>query len=133
MNKIKVLREHQTYEVFNMDAYEAVYFESKPTEQDLIDICIREQWGFKEINALKQYIKDNIQVKKIKIYYRDDWVEPNPMPKRPRGTVRCSHCSGCGFKMDDSYSSFGCPWCNGKGYVEKTEPHHNKGWTERDQ
>jgi hypothetical protein len=119
---LKRIRKHDIYEVWNEERAESVLIQGKPNQQDLINICVQEEWGFKEINALKQYIKNHLQVIKEKIYLDDRYepVEPNPLPKRPRGTVRCSYCSGCGFKMDDSYSSFGCPWCNGKGYVDKT-------------
>lgn len=120
---IKLLREHNIYEVWNEDVAESVLFSNsfgkKPNQQDLIDICVREEWGFKEINALKGYIKKYIHVFKEKIYTNSEWIEPNPLPKNPKGKkrVKCGYCGGCGWKSDDSYSTFACPWCD-KGWVE---------------
>jgi hypothetical protein len=28
---------------------------------------------------------------------------------------KCGYCHGDGTMSDDSYSTFGCPWCDGKG------------------
>jgi hypothetical protein len=41
-----------------------------------------------------------------------------------RDEWKCDHCCGSGWMSDDSYSAFGCPWCDGKGCRKDAPP----GW-----
>jgi hypothetical protein len=97
------------WEVWNEDAAESAYMEGKPHKKDLVDICKKEKWGtFSETSGyrngdLEAYISRFIHIFKLKrIYTRSKWIEPNPLPKKPKGkkTVKCSQCSGCGWNSD---------------------------------
>jgi len=116
-------RDNYIYEVVNTENGEFALFSGyhKPIQGILIDICVEKEWGFKEINSLKKYIKKHIKVRKAKVYADERYkpIEVNPIPRRPN-KKRCPHCGGAGFKMDDSYDTFGCPWCNGTGEAKET-------------
>ena len=78
---IKILKNHNIYEVWNEWLATSVYFEGhKPTIQDLIEICKKEKWG-EDNYSLKEYIKSYIHVYKEKRVYqscvhdRERWFE----------------------------------------------------------
>lgn len=113
---LKRTTDHTIYEVYCEDAAECVFVDHKPTRKEICQIR-DENWPDVAV--------DEIQVYKEQHFYVRD---PNP-PKNSKEkkctycdgtgkTDKCGYCCGSGWKSDDSYSSFPCPWCE-KGRINE--------------
>lgn len=58
--------------------------------------------------AMMYYVLSN----DVRVVHAEDVLAKEKLDK-----LRCPHCNGRGWKSDDSYSTFECPWCD-KGVVK---------------
>jgi hypothetical protein len=102
---LKLFTDHDIWEVWCEHTAESVYIDHRPTVEEIEEIRQnnwpgKDKWGF----------PFDIQIFKLKPFFTKD---SSLQPESP--TLRCQYCGGSGWKSDDSYSSFTCPWCNGTG------------------
>jgi tRNA(Ile2) C34 agmatinyltransferase TiaS len=99
---LKLKTDHDIWEVWCEHTGETVYVDHRPTVEEIEEIRQKnwpgnDRWG----------MPFDIRIFKLKPFY----TRVQPESSNPK----CQYCGGAGWKSDDSYSSFTCPWCNGTG------------------
>ena len=111
---LKLSKKHEVYEVWNEWAAESVFVDHKPNPEEIKELVKKNDWYTVTADCydVEEFIRKWVHIERLQHFYT---TAPVRVKKTKPDPNRCSYCNGAGVKSDDSYSTFGCPWCDGTG------------------